>query len=68
MILLWRRQGRKTTTFAWQALKWMLENKGCLVTFATCSLGIGSEMSEREVSMLLAIVNAIRDEATGPVE
>ncbi len=68
LLLLWRRQGRKTTTFAWQALRWMLEHKGCLVTFATCSLGIGSEMSEREVSMLLAIVDAIRTEAAGPVE
>lgn len=68
LLLLWRRQARKTTSFAWQALRWMLEDRGCLVTFATCSLGIGSEMSEREVSMLLSIVDAIRTEANGPVD
>ena len=23
LLMLWRRQGRKTTTMAWQALRWM---------------------------------------------
>jgi hypothetical protein len=61
LLLLWRRQGRKTTTFAWQALLWMLEHPGCLVTFATCSIALGSELTEREVQMLLSIVKSIRD-------
>lgn len=65
LLMLWRRQGRKTTTFAWQALRWMLEHKGCLVTFATCSLSLGSELTEREVQMLLSIVQAIRGEVSG---
>lgn len=60
LLMLWRRQGRKTTTFAWQALRWMLERRGCLVTFATCALQLGAELTEREVQMLLAIIDAIR--------
>jgi hypothetical protein len=70
LLMLWRRQGRKTTTFAWQALRWMLEQPGCLVTFATCSIALGSELTEREVQMLLQIVTAIRGEvsADGAVE
>ncbi|MBQ9727097.1 MAG: hypothetical protein IJV65_06290 [Kiritimatiellae bacterium] len=65
LMMLWRRQGRKTTTFAWQALRWMLENPGCLVTFATCSLALGSEMTERETQLLMSIVGAIRDATAG---
>lgn len=67
LLMLWRRQGRKTTTFAWQALRWMLEARGCLVTFATCALQLGAELTEREVQMLLAIIDAIRvdGDATG---
>lgn len=67
LLMLWRRQGRKTTTFAWQGLRWMLENPGCLVTFATCSIALGSELSEREVQMLMAIVNTIREESNPDV-
>ena len=65
LLMLWRRQGRKTTTFAWQALRWMLEHPGCLVTFATCSIALGSELTEREVQMLLAIVKGIREGGGG---
>ena len=65
LLMLWRRQGRKTTTFSYQALRWMLEHRGCLVTFATCSLALGSELTEREVQMLLSIVKNIRDGSAG---
>lgn len=61
LMLLWRRQGGKTTTFAWQALRWMLEHPGALVTFSTCSLALGSEMTEREVQLLSGIISTIRD-------
>ncbi len=63
LMMLWRRQGGKTTTFAWQALRWMLEKPGTLVTFATCSLALGSEMTEREALLLTQIIGAIRDGA-----
>lgn len=63
LLMLWRRQGGKTTTFAWQALRWMLENPGCLVTFSTCSLALGAEMTEREAALLSGIVDAMRSAA-----
>lgn len=63
LLMLWRRQGGKTTTFAWQALRWMLEDPGCLVTFSTCSLALGAEMTEREAALLSGIVDAIRSAA-----
>lgn len=66
LLMLWRRQGRKTTTFAWQALRWMAENPGCLVTFATCALQLGAEMTEREVQILLQIINTMREGADAP--
>ena len=56
-------QGGKTTTFAWQALRWMLENPGTLVTFSTCSLALGSEMTERETQLLTGIISTIREGA-----
>lgn len=65
LLMLWRRQGRKTTTFAWQALRWMAENPGCLVTFATCALQLGSELTEREVQILLQIVDAMKTASSG---
>jgi hypothetical protein len=48
MFLLWRRQGRKTTTLAKKALKFMMKKPGGLVTFASASLLVGSEMIVRE--------------------
>lgn len=60
LMMLWRRQAGKTTTFAWQALRWMLETPGVLVTFASCSLALGSEMTERETQLLLQIIEMIR--------
>lgn len=63
LLLLWRRQAGKTTTFSWQALRWMLEHAGCLVTFSTCSLALGAEMTEREAALLSSIISAIRDAA-----
>lgn len=65
LMMLWRRQGGKTTTFAWQALRWMLEHPGTLVTFSTCSLALGAEMTEREVQLLSGIISTMRDGAGG---
>ena len=41
----------------------MLENPGCLVTFSTCSLALGAEMTEREAALLSGIVDAMRSAA-----
>jgi hypothetical protein len=65
LLMLWRRQGRKTSTFAWQALRWMGEHPGCLVTFATCALALGAELTEREVQILMRIISAMRESAGG---
>lgn len=64
LIMYWRRQARKTSTCALQALDWMSEAPGKLVTFSTCSLNLGAEMSEKEIEMLHSIVNDIRDGAS----
>jgi hypothetical protein len=48
MWLEWRRQGHKTTTLAKKALKHMMKHRGSLVTFASASLVVGSEMIVRE--------------------
>lgn len=71
LMMLWRRQAGKTTTFAWQALRWMLENPGALVTFSTCSLALGAEMTERETQLLMQIIDTIKggvDPAASKVE
>ncbi|MCE0497853.1 MAG: hypothetical protein LV481_07910 [Methylacidiphilales bacterium] len=48
-FLLWRRQGRKTTTLAKKALHFMMKKPGGrLVTFASASLLVGSELIVRE--------------------
>lgn len=60
LLMYYRRQARKTSTCALQGLDWMAERPGNLVTFATCSLNLGAEMSEREIDMLHSIVDAIR--------
>lgn len=63
--LLWRRQSGKTLTFSWQSTRWMLQHPGCLVTYASCSLSVGAELTEREVQMLNRIVEAMRQNAAG---
>jgi hypothetical protein len=60
LILYYRRQSRKTSTCAVQGLDWMLSKPGVLVTFATCSLNLGAEMTEREIDTIHAIVEAMK--------
>jgi hypothetical protein len=48
IYMQWRRQGHKTTTLAKRALKFMIKRPNCLVTFASASLLVGSEMIVRE--------------------
>lgn len=47
-LLAWLRQGGKTRTLARMALREMMLKAGHLVTFASASLGIGSELIEKE--------------------
>jgi hypothetical protein len=50
-MLMWLRQGRKTSTLAEQSLLEMAEHEGRLITFATASLNLGSEMPEKEAQV-----------------
>ena len=48
ILMLWRRQGHKTTTMAKKALKYMMKHKGITVTFCSASLLVGKELLVRE--------------------
>ena len=50
-LLMWLRQGRKTSTLAEQSLLEMAEHEGRLITFATASLNLGAEMPEKEAQV-----------------
>lgn len=50
-FLAWLRQGGKTTTLAEQSLLEMAEYEGRLITFATASLNLGTEMPEKEAQV-----------------
>ncbi len=50
-LLMWLRQGRKTSTLAEQSLLEMAEYAGRLITFATASLNLGVEMPEKEAQV-----------------
>lgn len=54
-LLLWLRQGGKTTTLAKQSLRELMTHSGRLVTFVSASLSIGSELGvkmEHEAAVL----------------
>jgi hypothetical protein len=48
IILLWRRQARKTSNLAKKSLKYMMKFRGCTVTFCSASLLVGRELLVRE--------------------
>lgn len=50
-FLAWLRQGGKTTTLAEQSLLEMADHEGRLITFATASLNLGTEMPEKEAKV-----------------
>lgn len=62
-LLSWLRQGRKTSTLAEQALSEMMERPNHLVTFASASLAIGSEMIEKEARTFHALLAGQRAKA-----
>jgi hypothetical protein len=60
-MLAWLRQGRKTTTLAEQSLHEMAEHAGRLITFATASLNLGSEMPEKEAWVWQAFLKDMQE-------
>ena len=59
-LLMWLRQGGKTTTLANQAMLEMGENKNRLVTFVSASLNIGSEFVEKEAQSWSTMLEEFR--------
>lgn len=63
-FLAWLRQGGKTTTLAEQSLLEMAEHEGRLITFATASLNLGTEMPEKEASVWKQFLKDMQSWAT----
>lgn len=59
-LALWPRQGGKTTTLAKQSLHEMIETAGKTVIFASASLNIGSEFTEKEVVAWNKLLSSFR--------
>ncbi len=51
-LMLWRRQGHKTSNMAKLALKKMMKRPGRLVTFASASILVGREMLMKEAQVI----------------
>lgn len=62
-LLMWLRQGGKTTTLADQSFLEMAEHAGRLITFVSCSLNIGSEFVEKEAKSFHDMLAALRARA-----
>lgn len=63
LILLWRRQGGKSTTLSECGLISMMENPGRLVTYASASLLLGREIVLKEAAVMRRAVDAALQQA-----
>ena len=68
ILLLWRRQGGKTTFFSTRALRTMAARAGALVTFASASLLVGGEVTQREAMIFRSIIDVYRRDLEGNAE
>ena len=64
-LLLWRRQGGKSTLFAFKILQVLLENPGILCTFVSASLSVGSELPYKATQIFGELLKALRDVSAG---
>jgi hypothetical protein len=62
-LMLWRRQGHKTTNMAKLALKKMMKRPGRLVTFASASILVGREMLMKEGAVIQAAFESWKTDA-----
>lgn len=60
-LLLWRRQGGKTTAVAWWILKRLLKHPGKLITFVSASMSVGSEIPFRTSEIFNDLLDKLRD-------
>lgn len=64
-LLLWRRQGGKSTLFAFKILQVMLEHPGILCTFVSASLSVGSELPYKATQIFGELLKALREVSDG---
>jgi hypothetical protein len=62
-LMLWRRQGRKTSNMAKRALKKMMKRPGRLVTFCSASILVGREMLMKEGAVIQAAFESWKTDA-----
>ena len=62
-LLLWRRQGGKSTIFAFKILQVMLETPGVLCTFVSASLSVGAELPYKATQIFGELLKALREVA-----
>lgn len=67
-ILLWRRQGGKSTLFAWMILKQLLKSPGSLITFVSASMSVGSEMPYKATDVFNSILGSLREFAQNSLD
>ncbi|MFO7535714.1 MAG: hypothetical protein R6X19_08545 [Kiritimatiellia bacterium] len=60
LFLLWCRQKGKSHLLAAQALDWMMETPGCLVSFISASIVLGQEVILKEASLWLQFLDVLR--------
>jgi hypothetical protein len=59
-ILLWRRQGGKTTLFSWVILRHLAEVPGSFITFVSASLSVGTEIPHRTTQLFNELLDTLR--------
>lgn len=64
-LLLWRRQGGKSTLFAFKILQVLLEHPGILCTFVSASLSVGAELPYKATQIFGELLKALRDVSEG---
>lgn len=62
-LWLWARQRGKSRTMAAKAMHWMGLNPGCLVTYASASLLLGTELAEKEAALFYSTLDEMRKQA-----
>lgn len=63
LLLLWRRQSGKSFYLAAEALDWMMETPGVLVTFISASIVLGTEILLKEAALWAGMLEKLRQAA-----
>jgi len=60
-VLLWRRQGGKTTLLSWIILRHLAEAPGSFITFVSASLSVGTEIPHRTTQLFNELLDILRN-------